>query len=286
MKLNKIKKGDIVGRKSYGKDIIFIVERIIQNKNDKIAILKGLVERIEADSDVDDLEIIEKRKINRSLENLNEKVELRLDRYSKAQNKNDIKNSLFGNNRKNQERTITGKILHLDGDRKYSEKSYRYYKKLGLNAIVKNIPEYKQSKVVYNLLKTYEPDILIITGHDGMIKNSTRYNDLGNYRNSKYFIETVKEARKYDKEKNNNLVIFAGACQSYFEALISAGANFASSPGRILIDFIDPLIVAEKVAITEKYKYITIDDIEDELRDGKKGINGIGANGKMYRIIK
>ena len=72
MKLNKIKKGDIVGRKSYGKDIIFIVERIIQNKNDKIAILKGLVERIEADSDVDDLEIIEKRKINRSLENLNE----------------------------------------------------------------------------------------------------------------------------------------------------------------------------------------------------------------------
>ena len=52
--MNKIKKGDIVGRKSYGKDIIFIVERIIQNKNDKIAILKGLVERIEADSDVDE----------------------------------------------------------------------------------------------------------------------------------------------------------------------------------------------------------------------------------------
>ena len=68
MKLNKIKKGDIVGRKSYGKDIIFIVERIIQNKNDKIAILKGLVERIEADSDVDDLEIIEKRKINKKTE--------------------------------------------------------------------------------------------------------------------------------------------------------------------------------------------------------------------------
>ena len=64
--MNKIKKGDIVGRKSYGKDIIFIVERIIQNKNDKIAILKGLVERIEADSDVDDLEIIEKRKIGGS----------------------------------------------------------------------------------------------------------------------------------------------------------------------------------------------------------------------------
>ena len=239
--MNKIKKGDIVGRKSYGKDIIFIVERIIQNKNDKIAILKGLVERIEADSDVDDLEIIEKRKINRSLENLNEIVELRLDRYSKAQNKNDIKNSLFGNNRKNQERTITGKILHFDGDRKYSQKSYMYYRKFG-----------------------------IITGHDWMIKRGKEFNNIYNYRNSKYFIQTVKEARRYDKEVNKNLVIFAGACQSYFEALISAGANFASSPARILIDFLDPLIVAEKVAITDEYKYISIDDIYRELEMEKR----------------
>ena len=58
------------------------------------------------------------------------------------------------------------------------------------------------------------------------------------------------------------------------------GANFASSPARILIDFLDPLIVAEKVALTEKYKYITIDDIETELRDGKRGVSGTGANGK------
>lgn len=72
-----------------------------------------------------------------------------------------------------------------------------------------------------------------------------------------------------------------GACQSYFEAIISAGANFASSPARILIDFLDPLVIAEKIAFTENYKYITIDDIAKELRDGKKGVNGIGANGKM-----
>ena len=36
-----------------------------------------------------------------------------------------------------------GKILHLDGDKKYSYKSYKYYKRMGLNVIVKNIPEYK-----------------------------------------------------------------------------------------------------------------------------------------------
>lgn len=117
-----------------------------------------------------------------------------------------------------------------------------------------------------------------------MIKGGTNYNDIYNYRNSRYFINTVKEARKYDKDHNKETIIFAGACQSYFEAIMQAGANFASSPARILIDFIDPLIVAEKVATTEKYKYITVDDIANELRDGRKGIGGIGAKGKMYKI--
>ena len=39
-------------------------------------------------------------------------------------------------------------------------------------------------------------------------------------------------------ERNKNkLAIFAGACQSYYEEIMNAGANFASSPGRIFIDF-------------------------------------------------
>ena len=152
---------------------------------------------------------------------------------------------------------------------------------MGLNAIVKNIPEYKQPRIVYKLLKIYQPDILIITGHDGMIKRGSNFNDIYNYRNSRHFINTVKEARKYDKDNNKETVIFAGACQSYFEAIMMAGANFASSPARILIDFLDPLIIAEKVATTERYKFITVDDVTREIRDGKKGIGGIGSNGRM-----
>ena len=54
---------------------------------------------------------------------------------------------------------------------------------------------------------------------------------------------------------------------------------------RILIDFLDPLIVAEKVATTEEYKYIVIDNITNELRDGKKGVNRIGARGKKSVIF-
>lgn len=155
-----------------------------------------------------------------------------------------------------------------------------YYRKIGLNSVVKNIPEYRQPQEVYRLLKIYNPDILIVTGHDGMIKKGIDYNNLQNYKNSRYFIETVKEARQYERDYYKNLVIFAGACQSYYEAIIEAGANFASSPARILIDFLDPLIIAEKVAVTDKYKFITINDIYKELRDGKRGIDGIGANRK------
>ena len=281
--MEKIKKGQIVGRKSYGKDIIFKVSNIIEKTNKKIAILNGVIERIEADSEISDLELIEKNKVKEILKKLDNRLEKRVINTKNHFKDRNYKIGLLTNSTKAKEKIVSGKILHLDGDRKYSEKSYRYYKKLGLNAVVKNISEYRQSKVVYQLLQTYDPDILVITGHDGMIKSGTRYNDIYNYRNSRYFIETVKEARRYDKENDKKIVIFAGACQSYFEAIISAGANFASSPARILIDFLDPLVVAEKVALTEKYRYITIDDIAYELRDGKDGVSGIGANGKMTK---
>ena len=59
-----------------------------------------------------------------------------------------------------------------------------------------------------------------------------------------------------------------------------AGANFASSPARILIDFKDPLIIAGKVASTNEFEFISINDLENELRDGRKGVGGIGANRK------
>ena len=274
--MEKIRKGDIVGRKSYGKDIIFSVKNIIDTPKGKLVILRGIIDRIEADSYIEDLEKMDKNYVKEKLEYFNKRAKKRFEELKK--HKLDIKNKRII------DKILTGKILHLDGDKKYSEKSFRYYKKLGLNVIVKNIPEYKQPKVVYQLLKIYRPDILVITGHDGMIKKGKGYYDLYNYRNSRYFIETVKEARRYDKENEKNLVIFAGACQSYFEAIMSAGANFASSPARILIDFLDPLIVAETIALTERYKYVTIDDIASELRDGKNGVSGVGANGKMIKI--
>ena len=278
--MEKIKKGDIVGRKSYGKDILFSVKNIIDTPKGKIVILRGIIDRIEADSYIEDLEKMDKNYVKERIEYFNKRADKKLLEIREYKEDKEIKDKRII------DKILTGKILHLDGDKKYSEKSFRYYKKLGLNVIVKNIPEYKQPRQVYQLLKIYKPDILVITGHDGMIKKGKGYYDLYNYRNSKYFIETVKEARRYDKENNQNLVIFAGACQSYFEAIMSAGANFASSPARILIDLLDPLIVAETIALTERYKYVTIDDIASELRDGKNGVSGVGANGRMVKISR
>lgn len=264
--LKEIRKGDVVARISHNKDVIFVVDRVINNK---IVWLTGITTRLKADAPIDDVEVIEKSEIQKIYDDVNEKIK-------KEANSIEIERNNF---LKRSDKVIyTGKILHLDGDKRYSEKSNMYYRKMGLRAVVRNVPEYRQSDVVNTLIDRYNPDILVVTGHDGMLKKGKLYEDLYNYRNSRFFAQTVINARR--NEKGKKLVIFAGACQSYYEALISAGANFASSPARILIDFMDPLVVARKIATTDSNKFLTIGDIEDELRDGERGINRSRWNGK------
>lgn len=288
--MSKFRKGDIVGRISYNKDVIFEITNIIKTSNKDIYILKGITERIEADSPEEDLEIMDKRIVNKKMKSIEDKIINRIEKCINDESYNIRKRNYlfnFSDNGKRSSKIIyTGKILHLDGDKRYSSKSMKYYKSLGLNAIVKNIPENKQATIVKNLLDRYNPDILVLTGHDGMIRKGRDFNDIYNYRNSKHFINTVNEARKWNCNKSKDLAIFAGACQSYYEAIMSAGANFASSPKRIMIDFIDPLIVAERIAMTENTKYLTIRDIEEELRDGRDGVDGIGAIGKKIIEIQ
>lgn len=49
----QIKKGDIVGRYSHNNDILFFVNKIIKvNKIKKIAILKGINIRVQADAEI------------------------------------------------------------------------------------------------------------------------------------------------------------------------------------------------------------------------------------------
>ena len=151
--MREIKKDDIVSRNSYKNDIMFEVKRILKlSDNRKIAILKGRVDvRIVADAMLEDLKIVSKEEQIMREKQSEERI-LRLIEKEKIKKEN-----------RRKEIIRTGRILHLDGDKKYSQKSIMYYKKMGLNAIVRNIPEYKQPKVVYRLLMIYNPDILIIT---------------------------------------------------------------------------------------------------------------------------
>lgn len=153
--MNAIKKGDIVARKSHNKDVIFVVNLVINNQ---IAILSGITTRLKADSYLDDLEIVDKREIEKTYKEIEAKIE------SKA-NKNNQKTTTKLLKRSNKI-IYTGRILHLDGDKKYSEKSNAYYKKIGLKAIVKNIPESRQVSLANELIERYNPDIVVITGHD------------------------------------------------------------------------------------------------------------------------
>lgn len=231
--MNKFKKGDIVARISYNKDVIFEITNIIKTSNNKkIMILKGITERIEADSPQEDLELMDKRVVEDRMRKLDDKILNRIEKCIKDPQYCIYKAKSifdFGKEKRGNRIVQTGKILHLDGDKRYTEKSMKYYKSLGLNAIVKNVAENKQAQVISNLLERYKPDVLVLTGHDGMIKKGTGFNDIYNYRNSRHFINTVNEARKWNS-KGRDLAIFAGACQSYYEAIMAAGANFASSP--------------------------------------------------------
>lgn len=259
--MKAIKKGDIVSRNSYNNDILFyVVEIKDEGRLGKNVILKGVSIRIIADSPLDDLYLFSKKKMDSDLKTI-------------------CRSGSWIQKVMNNNYTKYGKILHLDGDKRYSEKTEKYYRGRNLNYIVKHVAEFRQSSVISSLLDRYRPDIVVFTGHDSIIKKGGSYNDINNYRNSKHFINAVREARIWSPNVNN-LVIYAGACQSFYEGLINAGANFASSPGRILIDFVDPLIVAENISISSREKFITMSDIERKIRNGKAAINGIGAFGK------
>ena len=170
-------------------------------------------------------------------------------------------------------------ILHLDGDRKYSKRAQNYYNKLNIISYVENITENNQPREVVYLLEKYKPNILISTGHDKMIKKGQELYNINNYKNSKYFIQTVKNARIWEPSKEK-LVIFAGACESFYEAIMIEGANFASSPARIMVEYRDPLIIASKIAFTPDTEIIKIKDLLPYLKSNYKAIGGSHARGQ------
>ena len=250
--------GDFVTRNSYNNDILFTIIDI----KDDIAYLKGIDVRLYADSSLGDLE------------------EADVD-YDTNKDRNDakkIKDML--NLDRSEYFYLPGKILHIDGDKDYLRRCIDFYKDMHLEAYGVNLDEDDFSKEITSCLEKYNPDILVITGHDSFKKNKDK-SDLANYQNSLNFVKATMKAREYERNQDK-LIIIAGACQSFYEDLIKAGANFASSPKRINIHALDPAIIASTVALSPKNKEIDLISLLSKTHYGSNGMGGIITNGVMY----
>ncbi|MGN1338036.1 MAG: sporulation peptidase YabG [Candidatus Coprovivens sp.] len=245
--------GDYVTRNSYDNDVIF---KIIDIK-DNVAYLKGYDIRLIADSYLDDLSIVDKERLSIDIE------PLEMDRNDK---------DFF---------YLPAKILHIDGDQEYLDKCLEYYKSNRIKAFGFSIKEDEMANNIIKYLNDVRPDIVIITGHDAFNKKDGNKGDLNNYKNTKNFINAVVNARKYEKS-HEKLLIVAGACQSNYEELIKAGADFASSPKRVNIHALDPAIIATSIALTEKNREINLLELLEKTKYGKDGIGGLKVNGFMY----
>jgi spore coat assembly protein len=260
--------GDCVTRKSYGGDVHFKIAEIASKTNGrKSYVLKGMLYRIIADSDEDDLEWKHPDQAKRELESSLSVAGLHL-----------APQSFMPFRLLERVRGKAGTILHLDSSADFLEMCRKYYTEAKIKFYGRVIPENEQPGQIRSLLTSTRADILIATGHDGLKKNATKMNSLDSYRNSRYFIQCAREARKFEPSLDK-LCVFAGACQSYYEGIMEAGANFASSPGRILIHALDPAKVGDRVALTDSRVYVTPELIARLTQSGSKGIGGVKTKG-------
>jgi len=243
--------GEYVTRKTYNNDIVF---KIIDIKDD-IYYLKGAFVRLYADSPRDDLVL-----------------------YSGDMDNDNFKPTIeeYRNLDRNEYFYLPGKILHIDGDKDYLDRCMSFYKKNKIMAYGLFFREEEMASQINNLLKKYNPDILVLTGHDSFSRNKR-----DKYKNTSNFVLAVEEARKHEKS-HEKLFIVAGACQSNYEDLIKAGANFASSPKRINIHALDPAIIATYLAKTKRSEEIDLLALLSKTRNGKDGMGGLICNGTMF----
>ena len=254
--------GDYVTRKSYNNDMVFKIKDFVND----VVILEGLNIRLIADANVDDLFLCEECKDelfkdDRALfKNMDDLLNLDRDHYF----------------------YLPGKVLHIDADKDYLDRCIKFYKDMNVVCYGVVCSEDKVYLKLKDYLEEIRPDVLVITGHDAYYESSSSdYKEVSNYKNSKNFIKAVNVARKYEKD-HEKLIIIAGACQSDYEELIKAGANFASSPRRINIHALDPAIVASSVCLSNKNETIDLINILSRTKYGKDGIGGIITNGAMY----
>ncbi|GGH39797.1 sporulation-specific protease YabG [Paenibacillus segetis] len=281
--------GDLVVRKSYGGDVTFRIEKIERS----VAIIKGTEFRLLADAPLTDLIKVDPDSPNERANTANIRATkslewLHRERVEQAERNRAVLNHEWNPQSSSQPEPsyfeVPGKVLHLDGDERYLKKSLDLYERLRVPAHGYFVNESAMAGALQRLLPTIRPEIVVLTGHDGVLKNRPNGNlyHLSSYKNSSHFVDAVGVAREYERNFDT-LTIVAGACQSHFEALLQAGANFASSPGRVLIHALDPVYIAAKASFTPIRDTIHIKDVLNNTISGTQGVGGIETRGS-YRI--
>ncbi|WP_051541359.1 sporulation peptidase YabG [Caldalkalibacillus mannanilyticus] len=258
--------GDVVGRKSYHADVHFRIISISREKG--TAELKGIDMRLCADAPLTDLVKIEDDYRGKMQE---QEMKRTSSSIKELRSKREQGEAYF---------ELPGRVLHIDGDANYLKKCLGVYRELNIPVHGIHISEKEIPDRVFSLLKKIKPDILVMTGHDAYSKSKGDKNNIKAYRHSCFFMDAVRRAREYEKNRDN-LIIFAGACQSYFEGLIQAGANFASSPERVNIHALDPVYIVEKACYTSISRIISIKDIFQYSLSGSAGLGGFDTRGTL-----
>lgn len=271
--------GDVVTRISYQHDLLFRVSSFTNHK----VILHGEDMRLIADAPKDDLVKAGTREISKRKKTWQDKEDYsyRLFRqdYLLMKDKRDYESTSGYQNSPNYFQ-IPAKVLHVDGDKTYLKKCIDFYQRFGIQVHGVHLQEKEMPLQIASLLEKIQPDIIVITGHDAFQKNKGEKSDIRAYRHSQYFVETVREARRLYPHLDQ-LVIFAGACQSHFESLIRAGANFASSPSRINIHALDPVYIVAKIAFTPFMEKVGVWDALRNTLTGERGLGGIETRGLL-----
>lgn len=274
-------KGDLVTRISYGNDLLFRIVSITTNH----AILHGLDIRLEADAPVSDLIRVDdddlKRRKKESKDQEDFSYRLFKQDYKMMREKQNF-DATEGYKQSINYFRLPVKVLHLDGDQSYLKKCIELYERLGLQVHGAYLSEKDMPLAIGTLIEKIQPHIIVITGHDAYSESKGPKKDLRAYRNSAFFQDAVRKAREIIPSQDQ-LVIFAGACQSHFESLIRAGANFASSPQRINIHALDPVYVVAKIAYTSFMEKINLWEVLRNTLTGDEGMGGIETKG-LHRI--
>lgn len=256
--------GDYVVRISYNKDVVFRIVNIMSNNTVK---LKGVSYRIMADAPMQDLEAAGNMRavIEDELTNV---IDHTVEKILKA--------------RDTQRFTRKINVLHVDGDAFYLKLCLKYYALLNIPVIGEHVIENDQPKRIRLLVEKYNPDVVVLTGHDALSKNYKNLQDLNEYRNSAYFIDAVKRIRNM-KSVSSELVIFAGACQSCFESILEAGADYAASPKRTFIHALDPVFLVERIINWPFYQVLPVEMALENTITKFSGLGGYEVMGKCRK---